>query len=81
MSKDEITRKSIFMSSIKSKIGYPFVFKDLEEIEEIIDFYEAKEARLIKYLESLLTDKKEINHFIVTGVEDLLERIKRGKYD
>lgn len=36
---------------------------------------------LIKYLESLLTGKDTIDKFVVTGVVDLLERIKSGKYE
>lgn len=33
-------RKDIFMSGFKSKIGYSFTYKDLNEFEAIIDFYE-----------------------------------------
>ena len=33
-------RKDIFMSGFKSKIGYSFTYKDLNEFETIIDFYE-----------------------------------------
>lgn len=36
----EISRKSIFLSAWKSKIGYSFTYKDLNEFETIIDFYE-----------------------------------------
>ena len=35
-----IDRKDIFMSGFKSKIGYSFTYKDLNEFEEVIDFYE-----------------------------------------
>lgn len=35
-----IDRKDIFMSGFKSKIGYSFTYKDLNEFETIIDFYE-----------------------------------------
>lgn len=35
-----IDRKDIFMSGFKSKIGYSFTYKDLNEFEAIIDFYE-----------------------------------------
>lgn len=36
---------------------------------------------LIKYLESLLTGKVEIDNFIKTGVLNLLERVRNNKYD
>lgn len=35
-----IDKKDIFMSGFKSKIGYSFTYKDLNEFETIIDFYE-----------------------------------------
>lgn len=35
-----IEKKDIFMSGFKSKIGYSFTYKDLNEFEAIIDFYE-----------------------------------------
>lgn len=35
-----IDKKDIFMSGFKSKIGYSFTYKDLNEFEAIIDFYE-----------------------------------------
>lgn len=35
-----IDRKDIFMSGFKSKIGYSFTYKDLNEFEAVIDFYE-----------------------------------------
>ena len=37
-----IDRKDIFMSGFKSKIGYSFTYKDLNEFETIIDFYEQR---------------------------------------
>lgn len=37
-----IDKKDIFMSGFKSKIGYSFTYKDLNEFEAIIDFYENK---------------------------------------
>lgn len=33
-------RTDIFMSGFKSKIGYSFTYKDLNEFEAIINFYE-----------------------------------------
>lgn len=44
-------RKDIFMSGFKSKIGYSFTYKDLNEFEAIIDFYEQqckKQKEVIK---------------------------------
>lgn len=35
-----IDKKDIFMSGFKSKIGYSFTYKDLNEFKAIIDFYE-----------------------------------------
>lgn len=35
-----IDRKDIFMSGFKQKIGYSFTYKDLNEFEAVIDFYE-----------------------------------------
>lgn len=40
LNEDAITKKDIFMSGFKSKIGYSFTYKDLNEFETIIDFYE-----------------------------------------
>ena len=54
-----IDGKDIFMSGFKSKIGYSFTYKDLNEFEAIIDFYEQqckkqKEAidKAIDYVEN-----------------------------
>lgn len=44
-------RKDIFMSGFKSKIGYLFTYKDLNEFEAIIEFYEQqckKQKEIIK---------------------------------
>ena len=38
--KEDLIVKDIFMSGFKSKIGYSFTYKDLNEFEAIIDFYE-----------------------------------------
>lgn len=39
------------------------------------------QENLIKYLEGLLTGNKTTDMFIVTGVQDLLERIKNNNYE
>lgn len=38
----EITRKSIFLNAWKSKIGYSLNYKDFDELETIIDYYETQ---------------------------------------
>lgn len=40
--KKEISRKSIFLSAWKSKIGYSLNYKDFDELETIIDYYETQ---------------------------------------
>lgn len=52
-----IDRKDIFMSGFKSKIGYSFTYKDLNEFEAIIDFYEQqykKQKEVIDKLEKYI---------------------------
>ena len=47
----EITRKSIFLSAWKNKIGYSLNYKDFDELETIIDYYETqlkKQKEIIK---------------------------------
>lgn len=54
-----IDRKDIFMSVFKSKIGYSFTYKDLNEFEAIIDFYEQqfkKQNEVINKAMSILKD-------------------------
>lgn len=41
-----MNRKDIFMTGFKSKLGFSFTHKDMEEFETIIDFYEKENARL-----------------------------------
>lgn len=41
-----IDKKDIFMSGFKSKIGYSFTYKDLNEFEAIIDFYERQVKKI-----------------------------------
>ena len=41
-----LNRKDIFMTGFKSKLGFAFTRKDMEEFETIIDFYEKENARL-----------------------------------
>lgn len=54
-----INKKDIFMSGFKSKIGYSFTYKDLNEFEAIIDFYEQqvkKQKEVIDKAMSILKD-------------------------
>lgn len=55
-----IDKKDIFMSGFKSKIGYSFTYKDLNEFEAIIDFYEQqykKQKEVIDKINDLLSDE------------------------
>lgn len=53
-----IDRKDIFMSGFKSKIGYSFTYKDLNEFETIIDFYEQQVQKQKEVIDKL---KRYIN--------------------
>ena len=48
-----MNRKDIFMTGFKSKLGFSFTHKDMEEFETIIDFYEKENARLKEKIEKL----------------------------
>lgn len=47
-------RKDIFMSGFKSKIGYSFTYKDLNEFEAIIDFYEQQCKKQKEVIEKIM---------------------------
>lgn len=53
----------------------------LQAIKELSKREQQEKENLIKYLEGLLTGKKTTDMFIVTGVQDLLERIKNNNYE
>lgn len=53
---------------------------DLGNICDLVLERKNKE-NLIKYLEGLLTGDKTTDMFVVTEVQNLLERIKSGKYE
>lgn len=57
----EISRKSIFLSAWKSKIGYSLNYKDFDELETIIDYYE---TQLKKQKEVIDKANKKLNNFI-----------------
>jgi hypothetical protein len=46
-------RKDIFMSGFKSKIGYSFTYKDLNELEAIINFYEQQVKKQKKVIDKI----------------------------
>lgn len=46
-------RKDIFMSGFKSKIGYSFTYKDLNEFEAIINFYEQQCKKQKKVIDKI----------------------------
>ena len=91
MNKEEITRKSIFMTGFRSKLTYPFSLEDLEEVEAIIDYYEQKVNQLetnideaIEYIKHswwLRTDQTYDTSKDLKGweVEELLSLLERGK--
>lgn len=54
--------------------------KPTELVDIIYKLIEERE-NLIKYLKGLLTENKTTDMFIVTGVQDLLERIKNNNYE
>ena len=51
-----MNRKDIFMSGFKTKLTYPFNYKDLSEFETIVNFYE---EQIKKYKEVI---SKAINY-------------------
>ena len=72
-------RKDIFMSGFKSKIGYSFTYKDLNEFEAIIDFYEQqckKQKEVNQKAIEYIKEKQKIQYkFALSHIEcdDLLE--------
>ncbi len=58
-------RKDIFMSGFKSKIGYSFTYKDLNEFEAIIDFYEQQFKKQKEVIDKITSNiKNDIDGFI-----------------
>ena len=60
-----VNRKDIFMTGFKSKLGFSFTHKDMEEFETIIDFYEKENARLkdkLKDIEKILKSNHDVEH-------------------
>lgn len=72
-----IDRKDIFMSGFKSKIGYSFTYKDLNEFEAIIDFYE-QQCKKQKEVIDMFLNKVEKNKMLLNNPDllDLYLKIK-----
>lgn len=77
-----IDRKDIFMSGFKSKIGYSFTYKDLNEFEAIIDFYEQqckKQKEVIDKIYELIKQHIRKDEFLELNewqTRDLLNLLK-----
>ncbi len=69
----EINRKSIFLDNFKSKVAFLFNHKDLQEIEEIIDFYENE----LKQREEVIEEAIEFCTYLV---ENNVVEIDNEKY-
>lgn len=51
-----MNRKDILMNGFKSKIGFSFSHKDMQEFETIIDFYEKENKQLQNNWNELMED-------------------------
>lgn len=74
-------RKDIFMSGFKSKIGYSFTYKDLNELEAIINFYEQqvkKQKKVIDKINHILNNQINYREFvdIVNAIEDVVKEVE-----
>ena len=65
-----MNRKDIFMTGFKSKLGFSFTRKDMEEFETIIDFYEKENARLKDKIEKAIELIKHIDKYEETLNDD-----------
>lgn len=66
MNKEEIIRKEMLIGKFRSKLTYIFTSTDLEDIENIIDFYEQK----VNQLETDKTHLIEIISGLINYVKD-----------
>ena len=48
---ENMNMKDVILGIWKNKISFPFNYKDLEELEEMIDYYEGENQELKKQLE------------------------------
>ena len=86
MNSDAIIRKEMIIGKFRSKLTYIFNGADLEDVENIINFYEQKVNQLetnrdeaIEYLRYALDEEKETPSKHNDWRLDLLEIIGRGK--
>ena len=71
-----MNRKDIFMSGFKSKLTYPFNYKDLSEFETIVNFYE---EQIKKYKEVI---NKAINYIDeYRDYQDVHKQVGIDKYE
>ena len=72
-----MNRKDIFMTGFKSKLGFSFTYKDIEEFETIIDFYEKENARLKEMLIQNGVKQKmlleDINKYAIGVIDNYLK--------
>ena len=60
-----VNRKDIFMTGFKSKLGFAFTRKDMEEFKTIIDFYEKENSLLkdkLKDIKIILNSNHDVEH-------------------
>lgn len=83
MNNTKISKKEIILGNWRSKIGYCFNYKDLEELEIIINYYEEVNKELhnkidkaIEYIEETLDLKEEYTDEVECVVVDLFEILK-----
>lgn len=69
-------RKDIFMSGFKSKIGYLFTYKDLNEFEAIIDFYEQQCKKQKEVIDKAIEILKLCNSQCAKETIDILNEVE-----
>ncbi len=81
---NEITRKNIFMQGMKNKLSYVFNYKDLGEVEKIIDFYEEQlkqKDEVIDEATEWLKDyqKSWVGDEVYSELNEPLDILKKGR--
>lgn len=69
-------RKDIFMSGFKSKIGYLFTYKDLNEFEAIIEFYEQQCKKQKEVIDKAIEILKLCNSQCAKETIDILNEVE-----
>ncbi len=87
MNKEEIlnlTVKTCILDNWKAKLSYPLNYKDLEELERIIDYYEEHQNNLIKQLdqqEQIIREAREyVEKFVPIDNDTILMRERQRDY-